>query len=136
MSDSTPHPHGRLILWLQTNVIAMMGLAVIIIGATGGAIWATSKWINTFENQISLNQSGLLGATHDVTILQGNVVSLDARVNELNARVIELHTESDRADEAIKKRLDIKDALDKFIADRALQPNLPAPTQQPQGPRR
>jgi uncharacterized protein YlxW (UPF0749 family) len=134
MSDTTPHPQSHLVTWLKANLVATVALSFTIAISCGGAVWTVSKWINTFENQISLNQTDVLRATHDVATLQGNIISLDARVNDLKARVLELHSMSDQADAALRARLDIIDALNKFTAERAMQPPLPPPYQP--GPRR
>jgi uncharacterized protein YlxW (UPF0749 family) len=128
MSDS--HPPSHLVIWLRANVIATIGLSMSIMASCGWGVWTISKWINAFENQISLNQSDVLRATRDVLALQNNIVSLDGRVNELRTRVIELHAQSDTADAQLKARLDMIDALAKFNTERSFQTPLPT------GPRR
>jgi hypothetical protein len=136
MSD-TPHlPQHNLSTWVKANIVATIALTIAIIGSSGGLVWTISRWIATFENQISLNKDDVFRATHDVSVLKDNVVSLDARVNELKAHVAELNSMGQAADAELRSRLNVIDALAKFTADRALQPNLPAPYQPQQGQRR
>jgi uncharacterized protein YlxW (UPF0749 family) len=71
-----------------------------------------------------------------VTTLQENIVSLDKRVNDLSSRVTDLHNQSDAADGEMRARLAVLDALAKYAAERAMQPNLPPPFQPSQGSRR
>jgi hypothetical protein len=117
---------------LWANVVATIGLTVSIITSGGYGVWTVSRWINTFENQIAVNQTDVIRAAADIAVLKENIVSLDGRANQLKERMTELHALSDQADAALKARLDVMDALAKFTAERAMQPNLPLP----QGPRR
>jgi peptidoglycan hydrolase CwlO-like protein len=132
MSDA-PHPQAieRLKWPLWGIVIAALGLGLTIAGATVTIAWTVIHWVDTQENLIALNQAGVLAATHDVGILQGNIVSLDKRVNELTAKVNELHNLSDAADRELKARLDTIDALAKFNTERLFQQQLPQPRQGP-----
>lgn len=132
MSDTTPHSLDRLKWPLWANVVATISLVIMLFGVayTGYQIvFAIGHWVSVNENQIASNKIDVEKSEHDVTTLQANIVSLDARVNELTARVLALHNLSDQADAALKARLDIIDALNKFTAERALQPPLPAPYQ-------
>ena len=129
MSDQFPHPQSRLVTWLKANLVATVGLSITIAVSVGGGVWQVSRWITISENQIALNQADVTRATADIRVLKEDIVSLDKRANELTTRMVELHTQSDAADAAMRARLDIIDALSKFTADRALQPNLPAPYQ-------
>jgi hypothetical protein len=129
MSDQLPHPQSRLVTWLKANLVATIGLSITIAVSVGGGVWQVSRWIAVSENQIALNQTDVVRATADIRVLKEDIVSLDKRANELTTRMVELHTMSDAADAALKARLDIIDALNKFTADRALQPPLPAPYQ-------
>ena len=136
MSDTTPHSIDRLKWPLWANVVATITLIVMLFGVvyTGYQIvFAIGHWVSVNENQIASNKTDVDKTERDVATLQANIVSLDSRVNELTARVLALHNLSDQADAALKARLDIIDALNKFTAERALQPPLPAPYQ---GPRR
>jgi hypothetical protein len=127
MSDILPPHPGQLVTWLKANVLMGIGLSITIIASASTIVWTTSRWIATFENQIELNKGAVTRASESIVTLQGNIVSLDHRVNDLSGRVIELHTLSDSADAALKNRLDVIDALSKYAADRAMQPNLPIP---------
>ncbi len=121
---------SALVTWLKGNVIATLVLALSIIGSSGGAIWSASRWVNSFEDRVAGAQRDLQAAGRDVATLQGNVVSLDDRVNKLGARVLELHNQSDQASRDLKARLDTIDALARFNTERSFAAPLP------QGPRR
>jgi hypothetical protein len=120
-----PEQNYALVSWLKGNAIATLVLAVSVIGSCGAGIWSVSRWVNAFENRISVTQTSLLTASRDVATLQGNVVSLDDRVNKLGARVLELHTLADQATRDLKARLDTIDALARFNTERSFQTPLP-----------
>ncbi len=121
---------SALVTWLQRNVIATLVLAISIIGSCAGGVWTVSKWVAAYEYRLAANQTGLVAASHDVTVLQANIVSLDDRVNRLGARVLELNNLADQATRDLRARLDTIDALAKYNTERAAQSPLP------QGPRR
>jgi cell division protein FtsB len=125
MSDQ-PHATGWLVTWLRANVIATLLLAVSVVGA----IWAGGRYVTNYENQIASNQADVARAAHDVGVLQANIVSLDGRVNELRAKVYELHNQSELVEHDLKAQLDTAAALARSNTERSFQPPLP------QGPRR
>ncbi len=127
MTDILPQP--SLAVWLKGNALAMLVLALSILTGTAGAIWTVSKWVASYESRATSAQSDLLTATRDVAALQGNIVSLDRRVNELRAQVLELHNLSEHEALTLKARLDTIDALARFSAERTFQPPLPQPGQ-------
>jgi len=129
MSDLAPHPQSRLVTWLQANVIATVMLAITIGGSGLTITTKVVNWIDTQETQVSANHTDTIRNAADIADHQRAIVSLDLRINQLSARVTDLHSQSDAADAAMRARLDVIDALTKFAADRAMQPNLPAPYQ-------
>ena len=118
-------PQSSLVAWLRGNAIATLVLAISILTGSVGAVWAVSKWVNGFETQIAVTQSGLVAAGRDVAALQTNIVSLDGRVNELRAKVLELHNLTEAAARDLRARLDTIDALARFSSDRSFQAPLP-----------
>jgi septal ring factor EnvC (AmiA/AmiB activator) len=128
MSDiPLAHAQSRLATWVRANVIATIGLTFTILVASATGLWEVSRWVSANENQIALNAKEIVAASAAIETLKKDIVSIDQRLNEARARVIELHTQSDAADQQLKSRLDIIDALGKAIADRAYQPPLPTP---------
>ena len=133
MPDELPHAIETLRRPLWASVATNLTLVVTILGVSVGAVRGFSTgvtWINTQSNLIAANGAALKDESDKIAGLHLDIVSLDKRVNELQSRVIDLHTQSDQADAALKARLDVIDALAKFNTDRTFQAPLP------QGPRR
>jgi hypothetical protein len=78
-------------------------------------------------SQIAANGKAIAEEKVKADALHGDIVSLDDRVNKLQARVLDLHNQSDAADRELKARLDTTDALAKFNTDRTFQTPLPGP---------
>lgn len=126
MSDAPPPATSWLVTWLRANAIATLLLTASIVGA----IWAGGRYVTNYENQIAQNQADVLHATRDIGALQGNIVSLDGRVNELRAKVFELHNQSELVEHDLKAQIEAARELSKYNTDRSFQAPLP------QGPRR
>jgi peptidoglycan hydrolase CwlO-like protein len=116
--------------WLRAN-----GAVLLLCATIAGSAWAVGKsvvaWIYSQDIQGTNNQYAITEAAAKIALLQKDVVSIDARLVELRARMVELHTTSDTAEAMLKARLDTIDSLNDLLAKYATRPPLPTPLTPP-----
>jgi hypothetical protein len=139
MSDQTPRQRATetaiyqstVVPWLRANVVAIVVLIISVLSSCGLGLWAASRWVSASEGMAAQNGRDVLAAAVAIQVLKNDIIDIDRRLNAEQARIAELHALSDAADQQLKSRLDIIDALGKATAERAYQPPLPTPRSRP-----
>jgi cell division protein FtsB len=121
-------PQSNLLAaWLKANFIATAALTVSVVGA----IYGVGHYVANSERNVSQTQADIRAADLAIVKHQTTIDAFDRRIIELSDHVTDLHNQSNEADAAIRARLDVIDALSRYAAERATQPNIPSPYQPP-----
>jgi hypothetical protein len=133
MLDELPQAIEKLRRPLWASVATNVMLVATLLGGTAAGVRGFTNgvsWVNEQASLIAANGRAVEQERVKADALHADIVSLDGRVNDLRAKVFELHNESLLVEHDLKAQLDAAAQLSKYNTERAAQAPLP------QGPRR